>query len=143
VTGEVRAHGKNSRGTAWNIGIKRPELNPDVTNLLAAVALVDKAVTTSGSYHNFFEIDGKRYSHILDPKTGAPVQTDLVSVTVLYDDALTADAFDTAFIIVGEERARAIVAAHPGMEAFFVHQKPDGSFFTTKTTGFPAQEPTP
>lgn len=141
VTGEVRARGTNAAGQPWRIGIKVPDLQADAHDVLAAVSLVDKAVTTSGSYHNFFVgADGKRYSHILDPRTGAPVQSELVSVTVLYDDALTADAFDTAFVILGEQRARAIIAQHPGMGAYFIHQRPDGSLVTSMTEGFPLMQ---
>ncbi|OGQ10162.1 MAG: hypothetical protein A2138_18730 [Deltaproteobacteria bacterium RBG_16_71_12] len=138
ITGEVRARGTNASGQPWRIGIKVPDLQADALDVLAAVSLADKAVTTSGSYHNFFVgPDGKRYSHIIDPRTGAPVQSDLVSVTVWYDDALTADAYDTAFVILGEQRARAIIAAHPGMAAYFIHLRPDGSLATSMTEGFP------
>lgn len=138
ITGEVRARGTNASGQPWRIGIKVPDLQADATDVLAAVSLKDQAVTTSGSYHNFFTgPDGKRYSHILDPRTGAPVTSELVSVTVLYRDALTADAFDTAIVILGEARARAIIAAHPGMGAFFIHHHADGTLSTSMTEGFP------
>ena len=151
ITGEVRAHGKNARGAPWKIGIKVPRADDDPTSVAATVPLIDQSLTTSGSYHNFFEAGGRRYSHILDPKTGRPIDSDLVSVTVLYPDALSADGFDTPFMILGEEKARAIIAGHPGMEALFIHaaspsqtvsQKQGdlngGPFRVTKTAGFPA-----
>ena len=138
ITGEVRAHGTNASGQPWRIGIKVPDLQADATDVLAAVSLSDKSVTTSGSYHNFFVgPDGKRYSHVIDPTSGAPVQSELVSVTVLYDDALTADGFDTAFVILGEERARAIIKGYPGMAAYFIRQSADGTLTPSMTEGFP------
>lgn len=135
VTGEVRARGRNSRDTPWTIGVKWPELGrPDA---LVAIPLEDKALTTSGTYHKFFEVGGRRYSHILDPTTGAPTESELVSVTVLADDALTADAWDTALLILGEARARALLATRPGLEALFMKQDPDGGIRVTTTDGFP------
>lgn len=143
VTGELKARGRNARGEPWRVGVKTPDF--DDGGVLHAVPLTGgpagRAMTTSGSYHTFFEAGGRRYSHILDPRTGAPVETDLVSVTVLYDDALTADGFDTPFVILGEERAREIVAGIPGMEALFIRRAPDGSFRTTRTAGFPSPSP--
>jgi thiamine biosynthesis lipoprotein len=138
ITGEVKARGKNARGSAWTIGVKVPRSDDDPTSVAAAVPLVNQSLTTSGSYHNFFESKGKRYSHILDPKTGRPIVGDLVSVTVLYPDALTADGFDTPFMILGEEKARAIIAGYAGMEALFIHATPTGAMTITKTAGFPA-----
>jgi len=141
ITGEVRAHGKNIRGEPWRIGVKKPKDEGDARSVVAKVPLVDQSVTTSGSYHNYFMSGGHRYTHILDPKTGAPVETDLVSVTVLYGDALTADAFDTPFIILGETRAREIIARTPGMQALFIHAD-EGlqNVRISKTDGFPVLE---
>lgn len=139
VTGEVKVHGTNAGGEPWRIGVNTPEI--DEGGVLQAIPLVagpgGRALTTSGSYRTFFEAAGHRYSHILDPRTGAPVETDLVSVTVLFDDALTADGFDTPFVILGEERARQIMKGIPGMEALFIHLAADGSLRTTRTAGFP------
>lgn len=144
ITGEVRAQGKNARGLPWNIGVKVPRANDDPTSVAAAVPLQDQSLTTSGSYHNYFESGGKRYSHIIDPTTGRPIEGDLVSVTVLYKDALTADAFDTPFMILGEEKARAIMAGYAGMEALFIHASGDaGPITLNKTAGFPAVEVPP
>lgn len=141
VTGEVRAKGRNARGVPWKIGVKVPDIAS--TEVVAAVPLDDRSLTTSGSYHNFFETkDRKRYHHILDPKTGAPAETELVSVTVMYSDAVTADGYDTPFLIIGEERARQIVAATPGMAALFIHQDAATGELTTRTTpGFPPLQP--
>ena len=144
ITGEVRARGKNERGLPWNIGVKVPRANDDPTSVAAAVPLQDQSLTTSGSYHNFFESGGKRYSHIIDPTTGRPIDSDLVSVTILYKDALTADGFDTPFMILGEDKARAIMARYPGMEALFIHAPTaTGPITLNKTAGFPAVDVPP
>lgn len=141
VTGEVRAKGRNAKGAPWRIGVKVPDI--DSSEVVAAVPVDDRSLTTSGSYHNFFEVKNKRYHHILDPKTGAPADTDLVSVTVMYADAVTADGYDTPFIILGEERSREIVARTPGMAALFIHQDRATGKLTTRTTpGFPPLEVT-
>lgn len=139
VTGEVRARGKNARGQLWQIGVQVPDL--ESSEVIAAVPLDDRALTTSGTYQNFFDVteDGKRarFSHIIDPMTGAPVVTDLVSVTVMAQDAVTADAYDTPLLILGEAKARAIIARTPGMAALFIHEDPAGQLTTTTTAGFP------
>ena len=135
ITGELAAKGTNAKAQPWKIGVKVPDLESH--DVLAALPVANRSLTTSGTYHNFFEDKGKRYSHILDPRTGAPVTGDLVSVTVMYSDAVTADGYDTPFIILGEERARAIIAKTPGMEALFIHQDPAGGYKVTTTAGFP------
>lgn len=135
VTGEVRVRGTNAKGAPWKIGVKAPDM--DDPGVVTSVALVDRALTTSGTYHNFFDSGGKRFSHILDPRTGAPIQTSLVSVTVLARDALTADGYDTAFMILGEERARQIIASNPGMEALFLYDDGQRGHMSA-TAGFPA-----
>ena len=144
VTGEVRAQGHNARAQPWKIGVKVPDV--DSNEVVASIPLQDRALTTSGSYHNFFDVAqsngvNKRFSHIIDPKTGAPVQTDLVSVTVLHTDAVTADGYDTPFMILGEAKARAIIARTPGMAALFIYQDATGALTSSFTPGFPALIP--
>jgi thiamine biosynthesis lipoprotein len=141
VTGEVRARGRNATGKPWRIGVQVPDI--ESSDVVATVPLDDRALTTSGSYHNFLDMKGKRFHHILDPKTGAPAETDLVSVTVLHTDAVTADGYDTPFLILGEARARDIVAATPGMAALFIHRDPKTGALSTRTTpNFPPLETT-
>jgi FAD:protein FMN transferase len=150
VTGEVRVLGRSASGAPWRIGVQAPELEPGVALLHVVLeGAAGAALTTSGTYHSFFEVDGRRYSHILDPTTGAPLPQprrddtgaeSLVSVTVFAPDALTADAYDTALLLLGEERARRVVARHAGLEALFIHQRGDGSLRVTHTAGFPRLE---
>jgi thiamine biosynthesis lipoprotein len=139
ITGEVRARGNNAHDEPWKIGVQVPER--DSQEIVASIPVTDRALTTSGSYRNFFQVGDKRYHHIIDPKTGAPAHTDLVSVTVMYTDAVTADGYDTPFLILGEQKARAIIERTPGMEALFIHQDADGKLTTSATAGFPLLAP--
>lgn len=103
VGGEMRLSGIKPDNVKWKIAIEKPD-----TSVRAAFRLLevtDGAVATSGDYRNFFEIEGKRYSHTINPKTGYPVEHDLASVTVVMNDCMEADAFATAFMAMGKEMA--------------------------------------
>lgn len=144
IGGELRAHGTNAQGEPWRVGINLPRSGADPTAVLVTVPLEDRALATSGDYRNFFEAGGRRYSHIIDPRTGAPVRHDLVSVSVVAGDTMTADALATAGLVLGEERMREALKSFPGAEALFVHAK-EGTKDTeglkvSKTAGFPTLE---
>ena len=94
----MRLSGLSPRGDAWRIAIEQPD---SMGGIAQAISLSDKAVATSGDYRNYFERDGKRYSHSIDPRTGYPVAHDLVSVTVVHTSAMMADAWATALIVMG------------------------------------------
>ena len=97
IGGEVRTRGRRADGRDWSIGIE----NPDGSGVAEAVPLRDAAIATSGDYRNFFEHDGRRYSHVIDPRTGWPVAHDLASVTVVGPTAARADALATALLVLG------------------------------------------
>lgn len=141
IGGEVRASGRNAAGEPWRLGINVPRSGADPTAVLTAVPLDDAALATSGDYRNFFEAGGRRYGHIIDPRTGEPVAHDLVSVSVLAKDATTADALATAGMVLGEERMREVLKARfPGVEALFVHASEGATELkVSKTEGFPTQ----
>lgn len=142
IGGEVRASGRNPGGEPWRIGINVPRSDADPEAVLVAVPVQDAALATSGDYRNYFESDGQRFAHILDPATGAPARRELVSASILAADCTTADALATAAIVLGEERMRSVLATHfPGVEAFFVHRPAPGAtaFRTSHTAGFPLQ----
>lgn len=144
IGGELRAHGANVQGEPWRVGINLPRSGADPTAVLVTVPLEDRALATSGDYRNFFEAGGRRYSHIIDPRTGAPVRHELVSVSVVAADTMTADALATAGLVLGEEQMRAALKSFPGAEALFVHAK-EGTKDTeglkvSKTAGFPTLE---
>jgi len=101
--GELRARGKNAQGEPFRVGIEEPDPERRVVRL--AVTLEDRAIATSGNYRNFFELDGVRYAHTLDPKTGRPVRHALLAVSVLAERCAVADAWATALMAAGPERA--------------------------------------
>ena len=102
VGGEVAAFGSNIGGLPWIIGIRRPSKVP---RLQKAIILKNAAMATSGDYENYFAKNGKRYSHIINPKTGYPIKHDLVSVTVVASNCVLADAWATALLTMGAEKA--------------------------------------
>ncbi len=124
IGGEIRLKGNSPRGTPWRIGIETPTLMQG--NTQRAISVIDKGVATSGDYRNFFELDGKRYSHTIDPRTGWPVDHQLASVTVIASSTAEADALATGFTVLGAEKAKVVADEH-GVAAFFVQR--DGDTF--------------
>lgn len=138
IGGEVVAHGKNKKGNYWRIGISRPtEDNFDTRqNLKAIVELKDRALATSGNYRNFYVEGGKKYAHTINPHTGYPVQHSLLSTTVLADDCMTADAFATAFMVLGIEKSTEIAATRDDIEVYFIYSDENGKYKTYVSAGF-------
>ena len=117
VGGELRASGLNKRGQLWLVGVETPDAAPG--KALGAVPLRDIAIATSGDYRNYFEENGVRYSHTIDPRTGQPVSHRLASVSVLHESAALADAWATALNVLGPVDGLAL-ADELGLKAFFV-----------------------
>lgn len=128
VGGEVKAKGKKNTTDYWTIGIDQPNEAPvDGRPLKAIIQLQDKALATSGNYRKFYEEDGKKYAHIIDPHTGYPAKHNLISATVVAADCTTADAYATAFMVMGMEKAKQFLAAHKELqlEVFFIYDEDD------------------
>lgn len=106
-----------ARGQSWNVGLQTP--NAPTGEALGSVPLQDMAVTTAGTYRKHREFGGRRFPHIIDPTTGRPVQSNLVSVSVFHERAVVADGWDTALLVLGPERGRAL-AQRLGLRAVFV-----------------------
>jgi len=123
IGGELRGRGYNGRGLPWQIAVERPDPKGRVVHRI--LALRDGALATSGDYRNFFEQDGKRYSHTIDPKTGRPVTHQLASVTVLAPRTARADALATAFLVLGPE-AGFDLAESLKTPALFIVRTPEG-----------------
>jgi thiamine biosynthesis lipoprotein len=117
--GEVRTRGFNADGQPWRIGIEQPDALPQRARLV--VPLSGRAMATSGDYRNYFEADGRRYSHEIDPRTGAPIDHRLCSVTVVAQDCMRADALATAMLVLGPERGVRL-AESLGLAAYFVER---------------------
>jgi thiamine biosynthesis lipoprotein len=129
IGGEVRARGRKPDGSAWTIGIEKPTESGRA--LLQAVALIDRALATSGDYRNFFEQDGKRYSHTIDPRTGRPIEFRLASVSVVSESCMTADALATALMVLGPRDGYNLAEKH-GWAVLMVVRTDDG--FEQKST---------
>lgn len=133
VGGEVRTKGVNGAGEPWQIGIEEPDALPQRARHV--VPLSGRAMATSGDYRIFFEQDGQRYSHEIDPTTGAPVGHRLCSVTVVAADCLHADALATALIVLGPERGFEL-AERSGVAAQFIERIARGRYSDRMTSAF-------
>lgn len=122
IGGEISARGKNSRGTEWNIGVTKPvddSLSINQENQ-AVLQITDKAMATSGNYRNFYYEGGKKYAHTINPHTGKPAQSDILSATVIAQSCAVADAYATAFMVLGSEKAKEILQKHPELQAYLI-----------------------
>ena len=114
IGGEVRAIGLNAEGVPWRVGIESPSgITEDWHPIDEVIALDNLSVTTSGSYRKFFIHKGRRYSHIIDPRSGTPVNNGIISVTVVAPDAITADAWDDGFFVMGIDTAFSCLRNYP------------------------------
>lgn len=135
VGGEVRARGRNAEGRPFRVGIEEP--NPDRRRIRLVVGLTDRALATSGNYRDNRILDGVRYTHILDPRTGRPVRHALLSVSVLHAECAYADAWATALFTVGPEHAWALAKAND-LDVLLLVAGPNGEVTEQATAGFTA-----
>jgi len=137
IGGEVIARNTKPGGEKWNVAIEMPTKNADDDRTIQAVVLLqDMAISTSGSYRKFYEENGIRYSHTIDPSNGYPVKHTLLSVSVLAEDCMTADAYATALMVMGIDKGREYLEKHPEIEAYFIYSATDGSLKTYYTKSF-------
>ena len=135
--GELRVKGKNREGENWRIGIDTPkEVNNgnETRSISGILSIANKAVATSGNYRNFYEKDGKKYAHTLNPTTGFPVQHNVLSATVIADNCAIADAYATVFMVVGMEEAKLIMSQSQfKLDAVLIYENKKGQLemFTT------------
>ena len=129
IGGEVRVRGTNQRGELWHVGINKPVDDPTnmQNDIEQVIAITQLSLATSGNYRNFYEKDGKKYAHTIDPRTGYPVQHSILSSTVLTTDCATADAYATAFMVLGLDSAKQVLTKHPELMAFFIYADKDGN----------------
>ncbi len=138
IGGEVVTKGRKQKGKNWVLGISKPNDDPFFANqqLKAHVKLENKALATSGNYRNFYIENGKKYAHTIDPKSGYPIQHSLLSATVLADDCMTADAFATAFMVLGIEKSIEIAESQKGLEVYFIYSDKNGGNKSWFSEGF-------
>jgi thiamine biosynthesis lipoprotein len=137
IGGEIRAKGLNPRGERWHIGIDKPvdEKVPDHRQLQSIVRLCNKSIATSGNYRNFYLKDGKKYAHTINPQTGYPSETNILSASVIADDCMTADAYATVFMLTSIREMRRI-AREQHLDVFLIYTGADGAVATACTDGF-------
>lgn len=137
IGGEIRARGTNEQNTPWQIGIEKPHHQYGRSAPYKILSLQDTGLATSGDYQNFFEIEGRRYSHLIDPTTGWPVENGASSVTVLAESCMVADAWATALLVLGHERGLTI-AEDQGIAVLFIVNQ-EGVIRGYTSSHFPAE----
>lgn len=135
IGGEVYAAGTKANGQSWQAGINRPRADAAFNDVYKIVPLKNQALATSGKYRQFFEVDGIRYAHIIDPKTGYPVQNRVVSVSVMTDNCTVADGLATAVLVMGVARGLALINRLEDVEGLIIVAQPDGTLKEFRSTG--------
>ena len=131
VGGELLAKGKNADGNIWRVGVDKPSENINKNERFQFILdLEDKALATSGNYRKFYEKDGVKYAHTINPFTGYPAQNRLLSVTVIHDNCMLADAYATAFMVMGVKKSKQFVKSHPEIEIYLVYSNKNGEWDT-------------
>ena len=136
IGGEVYAAGVRADGKNWRVGINRPQKEAAFNEVYKAVSIADRAFATSGDYRNFFEIDGVRYSHVIDPRSGYPVSNGVVSVSIIADTGTLADGLATAIMVMGAEKGIQLVNRQENVECVIVVETSDGRLVDFYSAGF-------
>ncbi len=136
IGGEVYAFGHRPDGKNWRVGINRPQKDAAFNEVYKVVLLHNQAFATSGDYRNFVEIDGVRYSHVIDPRTGYPVSNGVVSVSIIADNCTLADGLATAIMVMGAEKGIQLVNRLQNVECFLVVEESNGKLRDISSTGF-------
>jgi thiamine biosynthesis lipoprotein len=136
IGGDLVSKGLNDKGEAWQIGIEKPQAGSQSLQLI--VSLDDRGMASSGDYKNYFEQDGVRYSHIIDPTTGRPITHRTTSVTVLAENAMMADAWATAMLALGQEKGMKLAEEHK-LAVYFISRDVTGgddAYITSHSSAF-------
>ncbi|MBR6142172.1 MAG: FAD:protein FMN transferase [Bacteroidaceae bacterium] len=122
IGGEIVTEGVNEKGEAWRIGINKPDDDSTSTSteLQDVIEISGKAIATSGNYRNYYIHNGRKIAHTINPKTGYPAQQDILSSTVIASTCAEADAFATAFMVLGTEGAKRVLETQPQLETYFI-----------------------
>jgi len=136
IGGEVYASGVRLDGKEWRVGINRPEKKGSSDQIYKVVSLKNRALATSGDYRNYFEYNGKSYSHILDPKTGYPVTNNIVSVSIMADSCALADALATAVMVLGRCKGIELINSIESTECMIMVKDKNGGLIDYYSNGF-------
>jgi thiamine biosynthesis lipoprotein len=140
IGGEVRTRGRKLDGSPWQVGIEHPE--PNQRSVERVLPLSDRSLATSGNYRNYFEFEGKRYAHTLNPRTGWPVEDPIVSASVVADNCALADGIATGLMSAGFEAGLALAEKH-GWSVMLMRATPSGVFEIAESTQFSQDFPPP
>ncbi|MEA3461141.1 MAG: FAD:protein FMN transferase, partial [Bacteroidota bacterium] len=137
VGGEIRTRGMNPKGNFWRIGVDRPELGNTVPGrqLQVIINMHNRSLATSGNYRKFYEKDGVMITHSIDPSTGYPKASNLLSATILTDECISADAYATTCMVMGLEKAKIFVENQKGVDAYFIYGDEYGAYQVWHTDG--------
>ncbi len=135
IGGELRCMGVNREGHPWRVGVDKPLENTLEREIEQVLNLSGLSVATSGNYRKFYEEDGVKYSHTIDPKTGYPARSNLLSATIVTRESIYADAWATVCMVIGLERSKELMNQVPGLEGLFIYGAEDGSFKEWRTSG--------
>ncbi|MEZ4801947.1 MAG: FAD:protein FMN transferase [Gelidibacter sp.] len=138
IGGEIRCRGMNiEKQQPWKVGVEMPHFD-GTQSIMKAISMHDEAMATSGTYRKFkTDEQGNRYSHIIDTKTGYPSKTNLLSISVIAEDCMTADGFATAFKAMGIDKTRSFLSTHPELKVFLIFENDKQEFETLSLNGFP------
>ena len=138
IGGEIRVKGRKQPGNQpFQIGVESPSENSmDDPIMERVLSLKSGGLTTSGNYRKYFKMNGRVMSHLIDPKTGYSFQNEMIAVTVLAKDAITADGYDNVFMGMGYKKSLEFLKRKKGIEAYFIYHKNDGSVADTASAGF-------
>ena len=138
IGGEIVCKGLNDKGNKWRIGIDKAidDSTSTTEQLQTIISITDCAVTTAGGYRKFYIKDGKKYSHIINPHTGRPIDNNMLSVTVIAPKGIIADAYDTPFMVLGVDSCLKICKSIPGMECYIIYTDKNGKNQVIYSDGF-------
>ena len=126
IGGEVRGRGKKPNGQYWRIGINKPEEGAEISEFEQLIELRELSMATSGNYRNYYEWNGRKFSHTINPFTGYPERSNLLSATIISKDCMKADAAATACMVMGFQKATSFVERDTSLDAFFIYADEDG-----------------
>ena len=138
IGGEIKTLGKNPKGEKWKIGVDRPEYGNFIpgSDMQVILEMSGKSLATSGNYRKFYEEDGIKYSHSINPETGMPVRHEVLSTTIVMDNCIDADAYATACMVLGLEKSKKMIESVKGLEAYIIYADESGLYQVYFTKGF-------
>jgi thiamine biosynthesis lipoprotein len=136
IGGESRAKGVNKNGNNWTLGISKPTLDSNVNEYIRVISLNNKSIATSGNYRNYRKVGEKIYSHIINPKKGYYQYSNTLSVSVIAEDCMTADALATSFMILSREESKQIANRLKNVDVFFIYLDENQDIAFDFTPGF-------